>query len=33
MIKLPGEKGKTFFVSPTLEESIRCYQTALENQS
>jgi len=25
MIKLPGEKGKTFLVSPTLEESIRCY--------
>lgn len=25
MIKLPGENGKTFFVSPTLEVSIRCY--------
>ena len=30
LIKLPGENGKSFLVSPTVEESIRCYQTAME---
>jgi hypothetical protein len=31
MIKIGGENGKQFLVSPSLQESIRCYQNAVEN--
>jgi hypothetical protein len=32
-IKLPGQPLKSYLVSPSVEESIRCYQMAVDDHS